>query len=434
MSGLSLEALNDIGQRRTRMIIVLNDNEMSISPTVGAVSQYLSRIKLSRRWRGSRRAYDDIVARVPRGRAVAARVVAPPPRTRSSTSRSPGSSSRTSAITYVGPGARPRPRRARLDAPQGASSRTERPILVHVRTRKGLRLSARRGRQGRLPRRGPAAHGGARSSTATARTTSVASDGDAAPSAAQRAAPARRPATRQVMVGELIEIGRERRPGRRDHRRHAHRHRLATLRRGASPGALYDVGIAEQHAMTLATGLALARPAPLRGAVLDVPPARLRPGRPRRLPERRAGRHRHRPCRARRRGRHQPPGHVHARRAAPAAQPRHGRAARRAAAAAAPAHRLRPGASVRDAVPARPRLGPAARRARSPSRSAAARCWRRGARSSSSGSGPSSSAAARPPSGCAATAGRSALMDARFARPLDVDLHRSRRRMASASS
>ena len=47
MSGLSLEALNDIGQRKTRMVILLNDNEMSISPTVGAVSQYLSRIKLS---------------------------------------------------------------------------------------------------------------------------------------------------------------------------------------------------------------------------------------------------------------------------------------------------------------------------------------------------------------------------------------------------
>ena len=42
MSGLSLEALNDIGQRKTRLLIVLNDNEMSISPTVGAVSQYLS--------------------------------------------------------------------------------------------------------------------------------------------------------------------------------------------------------------------------------------------------------------------------------------------------------------------------------------------------------------------------------------------------------
>ena len=48
MSGLSLEALNDIGHRQTQMLIVLNDNEMSISPTVGAFSTYLSQIKLSR--------------------------------------------------------------------------------------------------------------------------------------------------------------------------------------------------------------------------------------------------------------------------------------------------------------------------------------------------------------------------------------------------
>ena len=34
-SGLSFEALNDIGHRQTQMLIVLNDNEMSISPTVG---------------------------------------------------------------------------------------------------------------------------------------------------------------------------------------------------------------------------------------------------------------------------------------------------------------------------------------------------------------------------------------------------------------
>ena len=37
MSGLSLEALNDIGHRQTQMLIVVNDNEMSISPTVGRV-------------------------------------------------------------------------------------------------------------------------------------------------------------------------------------------------------------------------------------------------------------------------------------------------------------------------------------------------------------------------------------------------------------
>ena len=54
MSGLSLEALNDIGQRKTQMLIVVNDNEMSISPTVGAFSKYLSQIKLSSAWRQSK--------------------------------------------------------------------------------------------------------------------------------------------------------------------------------------------------------------------------------------------------------------------------------------------------------------------------------------------------------------------------------------------
>ena len=47
ISGIALEALNDIGQRQTQLLIVLNDNEMSISPTVGALSKYLSQIKLS---------------------------------------------------------------------------------------------------------------------------------------------------------------------------------------------------------------------------------------------------------------------------------------------------------------------------------------------------------------------------------------------------
>ena len=65
MSGLSLEALNDIGQRQTQMLIVVNDNEMSISPTVGAFSTYLSKIKLSRTWRQSKSAYDRTVERIP---------------------------------------------------------------------------------------------------------------------------------------------------------------------------------------------------------------------------------------------------------------------------------------------------------------------------------------------------------------------------------
>ena len=65
MSGLSLEALNDIGHRGTQMLIILNDNEMSISPTVGAFSKYLSQIKLSPAWQQSRTAYDSFIERLP---------------------------------------------------------------------------------------------------------------------------------------------------------------------------------------------------------------------------------------------------------------------------------------------------------------------------------------------------------------------------------
>ena len=39
--GLSFEGLNNLGHLRTRMMIILNDNEMSISPNVGAMSKYL---------------------------------------------------------------------------------------------------------------------------------------------------------------------------------------------------------------------------------------------------------------------------------------------------------------------------------------------------------------------------------------------------------
>jgi len=42
--GLSFEGLNNLGHLRTKMMVVLNDNEMSISRNVGAMSKYLSKI------------------------------------------------------------------------------------------------------------------------------------------------------------------------------------------------------------------------------------------------------------------------------------------------------------------------------------------------------------------------------------------------------
>jgi len=42
--GLSWEGINNLGYHRTQLVIVLNDNSMSISPSVGALSKYLTKI------------------------------------------------------------------------------------------------------------------------------------------------------------------------------------------------------------------------------------------------------------------------------------------------------------------------------------------------------------------------------------------------------
>ena len=47
--GMCYEALNDAGQQKTRMMVILNDNEMSIAPNVGALSNYLTKLRVSGR-------------------------------------------------------------------------------------------------------------------------------------------------------------------------------------------------------------------------------------------------------------------------------------------------------------------------------------------------------------------------------------------------
>jgi 1-deoxy-D-xylulose-5-phosphate synthase len=134
ISGLSLEALNDIGHRQTQLLIVLNDNAMSISPTVGAFSQYFSTLKLSSAWKQSKTAYDRILEALP--------VVGQPALSLSRRIRrmvvnfaQPGQLFEDLGITYLGviPGHNRRGLehifRAALDIPG--------PVLVHVRTRKG---------------------------------------------------------------------------------------------------------------------------------------------------------------------------------------------------------------------------------------------------------------------------------------------------------
>ena len=53
--GMCYEALNDAGNSKTKIIVILNDNEMSIAQNVGALSHYLTNLRISAGWQSAKR-------------------------------------------------------------------------------------------------------------------------------------------------------------------------------------------------------------------------------------------------------------------------------------------------------------------------------------------------------------------------------------------
>ena len=292
LSGMSLEALNDIGHRQTQLLIVLNDNEMSISPSVGALSRYLSDIKLSPAWQQSKGAWDTTIERVP---LLGHRLLEMSRRLRQSvvSFAQPGQLFEDLGLTYIG--VMPGHDRHSLEATFRRALALNGPVIVHVRTQKGkgykpaetdqvsfhgaalppMAMATTDGhdRVG-LPNGGsdPMASSAAQGSKVTA---SHDPDAGAPPSASmmadRRGRPAPPPAkahepdpqnTKKVpnytahFAAELVALAAEDR-------------RIVGITAGmptgtgmaklqaAFPDRFIDVGIAEQHAVTLATGLAL---------------------------------------------------------------------------------------------------------------------------------------------------------------------------------
>jgi 1-deoxy-D-xylulose-5-phosphate synthase len=66
-AGMAYEAMNNAGVLRSRLIVILNDNDMSIAPPVGAMSAYLSRLMSSRSFLSLRDLAVKMVKRFPRG-------------------------------------------------------------------------------------------------------------------------------------------------------------------------------------------------------------------------------------------------------------------------------------------------------------------------------------------------------------------------------
>ncbi len=72
-AGMAYEAMNNAGSMDSRLIVILNDNDMSIAPPVGAMSAYLSRLISSKPYRSIRHVLSDVAKQFPRGLKVAAR-------------------------------------------------------------------------------------------------------------------------------------------------------------------------------------------------------------------------------------------------------------------------------------------------------------------------------------------------------------------------
>ena len=69
-AGMAFEALNHAGHLNTDMIVILNDNDMSISPNVGALSKNVNKFRVDPLYRNAKREIGSFVEHLPLGRQV----------------------------------------------------------------------------------------------------------------------------------------------------------------------------------------------------------------------------------------------------------------------------------------------------------------------------------------------------------------------------
>lgn len=65
--GMAFEALNHIGHEKRNLIVVLNDNEMSIAPNVGAIHNYLERMRTANRYIKAKGKFNVLTDKIPLG-------------------------------------------------------------------------------------------------------------------------------------------------------------------------------------------------------------------------------------------------------------------------------------------------------------------------------------------------------------------------------
>lgn len=63
--GMALEAMNHIGHEKKKLMVILNDNEMSIAPNVGAIHNYLTKIRSDRHYQKAKDEFESLLKKIP---------------------------------------------------------------------------------------------------------------------------------------------------------------------------------------------------------------------------------------------------------------------------------------------------------------------------------------------------------------------------------
>ena len=132
--GMAYEAMNNAARLQSNFIIILNDNNMSISESTGGLSQYLSHIRLDKGYNNLKADVTNRLASMP---YIGDTLVSTISRAKSSLKQLivPGMLFENLGLTYLGP-VDGHDIHAMVDTIREAK-KAARPILIHVRTRKG---------------------------------------------------------------------------------------------------------------------------------------------------------------------------------------------------------------------------------------------------------------------------------------------------------
>ncbi len=238
--GVAFEAVHQAGGLGTPIVVILNDNGMSIAPNVGALSRYFNRVRLDPGLWKAREGVEEKLTRLPGGIGAAFERLGPQVKESVKALWQPGLWWEELDWAYMGviDGHDVRAVRKALRS----AFEAERPVVIHVATVKGKGFA-------------PAEDGGLEGMEKwhAAKPKSIADRRPAAPSKPKAAAP---PQYTQVFGEAMV------REGERDKRVVGITAAMnsgtgLSILQKAMPDRYFDVGIAEQQAILFASGLAL---------------------------------------------------------------------------------------------------------------------------------------------------------------------------------